>query len=75
MADELIDMAEFEVQQAVDEWNTVGEQLTPDGRLQLAKIYALVSIARSLDRLAGGQAVDDQAVDQQPGILHFSEPN
>jgi hypothetical protein len=71
MADELIDMAETEIEQAIDEWNTLGEQLSPDGRLALAKVYALVSIARSLDRLADVQA-PEAADDRQPAIVHFS---
>lgn len=52
MADEYLEMAESELEQAVGEWNDGGEVLTPDGRVQLAKVYALVSIARSLDRIA-----------------------
>jgi hypothetical protein len=55
MADELIDAAEGELEQAVEEWNVTAEQLTPEGRIRLANTYALVSIAKSLDRLAGQQ--------------------
>jgi hypothetical protein len=55
MADDLIDAAESELEQAVDEWNATVTQLTPEGRIRLANTYALVSIARSLDRLANGQ--------------------
>ena len=55
MADELIEAAEGELEQAVDEWNATVTQLTPEGRIRLANTYALVSIARSLDRLANGQ--------------------
>jgi hypothetical protein len=51
--DEYLDMAEAELDAAVDEWNTEGEVLTPDGRVRLAEVYALTSIARSLDRIAG----------------------
>jgi hypothetical protein len=56
MADNLIDAAQDELDQAIGEWNDLGEHLTPDGRIRLAEVYALVSIARSLDRLADGQA-------------------
>jgi hypothetical protein len=52
MADELIDAAEGELEQAVEEWNATVTQLTPEGRIRLANTYALVSIARSLDRIA-----------------------
>ena len=55
MADELIDAAEAELEQAVDEWNATVTQLTPEWRVQLANTYALVSIAKSLDRIADQQ--------------------
>jgi hypothetical protein len=55
MADELIEAAESELEQAVDEWNATVTQLTPEGRIRLANTYALVSIARSLHQLANGQ--------------------
>jgi hypothetical protein len=51
--DEYLDMAEAELDAAVEEWNTEGEVLTPDGRVRLAEVYALTSIARSLARIAG----------------------
>jgi len=66
MADELIEAAESELEQAVDEWNATVTQLTPEGRIRLANTYALVSIARSLDQLANGQPalLDQQQLDQ-----------
>src|SRR4051794_9590747 len=50
--DEYLDMAESELEQAVQEWNETGELLTPDGRVRMAQVYSLLSIARSLERLA-----------------------
>ncbi len=58
--DEYLDMAEAELDAAVEEWNTEGDVLTPDGRVRLAEVYALTSIARSLDRIAGDASKSGQ---------------
>ena len=51
-AEEYAGLAERELDLAVEELNTGGEELGPGGRIDLAQVYALVSIARSLQKLA-----------------------
>ena len=60
--DEFLDMAEEQLEQAAQEWNETGELLSPDGRIKMAQVYALTSIARALHEMnalhraaAGGQ--------------------
>jgi len=69
MADELIGAAEAELEQAVDEWNATVTQLTPEWRVRLANTYALVSIARSLDRIA-----DQQPAQFDPAQFESADP-
>jgi hypothetical protein len=58
--DEYVAQAEAELEQAVQEWNDAGEVFRPEERARIAQVYSLISIARSLDRLAnmrtGGSA-------------------
>lgn len=49
--DEYVEMAEAELEQAVTEWNQTGEVLEPHGRVRLAEVYALTSIARALHEI------------------------
>jgi len=49
--DEYLDMAEAELEQAAQELNVTGELLSPGGRIDVAQVYALVSIARALHEL------------------------
>jgi hypothetical protein len=57
LAEEYVGLAERELDLAIEVLNTTGEilDLTPEGRMELAKAYALVSIARSLQKLAGSR--------------------
>ena len=57
--EEYVGLAERELDFAIGELDTGGEELGPGGRIDLAQVYALVSIARPLHRLA-------QAADQNP---------